>query len=230
MAGMYLAALLLAAHAHAQPQWLSPYDSGKVTVKTPCPLLRSVFKIEGTPASGTVRVAGLGHFQLSLNGARVGESLIDEPWSQYNKTIYCQEFDISKLLRKGKNSWGVMLGNSFWHVGPANDTMRYVKTDAMPDFSRGYPFLLWLEARITTTDGREVVVRSDGSWKWSDGPLTFSTFMPERITMPGGHPQAGTCRILTVAPGKACGLCLLPLPALSLTRVRRSRPSRCSSR
>ncbi|MBM2847011.1 MAG: hypothetical protein HW407_2323, partial [Bacteroidetes bacterium] len=64
--------------------------------------------------------------------------------------------------------------NSFWQVGSANDTGRFVKTDAMPDFSGGYPYLLWLEARLKAKDGREQTVISDDSWKWSSGPLTFS--------------------------------------------------------
>jgi len=136
--------------------------------------LRSTFVVKGRPVSASVRIIGLGHYELSLNGTRVGSSLIDQPWSQYNKTIYWQEFDIKPLLREGKNAWGVMLGNSFWQVGPANDSMRYVKTDAMPDFSNGYPYLLWLEARIAMNDGREQIITSDGSWKWSSGPITFS--------------------------------------------------------
>jgi len=121
-----------------------------------------------------VRIIGLGHYELCLNGKRVGSSLINQPWSQYNKTIYWQEFDIKPLLHEGENAWSVMLGNSFWQVGPANDSTRYVKTDAMPDFSGGYPYLLWLEARIKMNDGREQVIASDGSWKWTSGPITFS--------------------------------------------------------
>jgi hypothetical protein len=109
-----------------------------------------------------------------LNGSRVGETLVNQPWSQYNRTIYFQEFDITPLLRKGNNAWGALLGNSFWSVAAANDTMRFVKTDAMPDFSQGLPYLLRLEARIKTKDGRDTLILSDGSWKWSNGPLTFS--------------------------------------------------------
>jgi alpha-L-rhamnosidase len=155
-------------------RWIIPYDTSYATNRTPCPLLRSKFSIEGEPASGKVRVIGLGHYELHLNGKRAGESLIHQPWSQYNKTLFWQEFDVSPLLKKGENAWGVMLGNSFWRVTGANDTMRYVKTDAMPDFSEGHPFLLWLEARVKMKDGTEVTVGSDETWKWLDGPLTFS--------------------------------------------------------
>jgi len=156
------------------PAWISPYAAGATNEKTPCPILRSTFLLKDRPESASVRIIGLGHYELFLNGKRVGSSLVNQPWSQYNKTIFWQEFDIKPLLRKGTNAWGVMLGNSFWQVGPANDSMRYVKTDAMPDFSGGFPYLLWLEARIRTNDGREHTITSDGSWKWANGPITFS--------------------------------------------------------
>jgi alpha-L-rhamnosidase len=156
------------------PRWISPYAAGVTNEKTPCPLMRSTFILKENPTSGIVRIVGLGHYELFLNGKRVGSTVIKQPWSQYDKTIYWQEFDISKLVRRGENVWGVMLGNSFWHVGPANDTGRYVKTDAMPDFSSGYPFLVWLEAKIKTKEGKEQTVSSGDSWKWTEGPLTFS--------------------------------------------------------
>jgi len=140
----------------------------------PCPILRSEFTVPEPPTKATVRVIGLGHYELRLNGRRVGDTLINQAWSQYDKTLYWQEFDVTDLLRPGRNAWGVLLGNSFWSVGPANDAGRYVKTDAMPDFSGGQPYLLWLEARVQAADGAESVFTSDGSWKWSDGPLTFS--------------------------------------------------------
>ena len=159
--------------AHA-PKWISAYPAGAMDERTPCPILRSTFSVNGKVASGTVRVVGLGHYELFLNGKRVGASLIGQPWSEYNKTIYWQEYDVTKLLRSGENAWGIILGNSFWRVGKANDTMRYVKTDAMPDFSAGQPYLVWLEARIKTDDGHEQIVSSDTSWKWNSGPLTFS--------------------------------------------------------
>ena len=157
-----------------RPDWITPYAAGAVNEAAPCPILRSTFSVNGKVTSGTVRVVGLGHYELFLNGNRVGTSLIGQPWSEYNKTLYWQEYDVSKLLRKGENVWGIILGNSFWRVGKANDTLRYVKTDAMPDFSAGEPYLVWLEARIKTGDGREQIVTSDKSWKWDNGPLTFS--------------------------------------------------------
>jgi alpha-L-rhamnosidase len=154
--------------------WIAPHEGAQKIGSTPCPIFRSSFVLDAEPVSGSVSVVGLGHYDLFLNGKRPGQGLINQPWSEYNKTIYYQEFDISKLLKKGENIWGVLLGNSFWRVEKPTDTMRYVKTDAMPDFSAGRPYLIWLEARIKTSDGKEKVVSSDGLWKWREGPLTSS--------------------------------------------------------
>ena len=139
-----------------------------------CPILRGQFTVDGNPTKATVRAIGLGHYELRLNGHIVGDTLINQAWSQYDKTLFWQEFDITPLLRQGENAWGVMLGNSFWNVGPANDARRFVKTDAMPDFSGGHPHLLWLEASVRMADGSEMAVTTDSAWKWTDGPLTFS--------------------------------------------------------
>jgi alpha-L-rhamnosidase len=155
-------------------EWVAPTAGEAQQNNRPCPLVRSTFTLDQEPVGGTVRIIGLGHYEFSCNGATVGTSLVNQPWSQYNKTIYSQEFDIRRMLRKGENVFGVQLGNSFWRVGPANDTMRYVKTDAMPDFSGGHPYLLRVEAHVALEDGREKVIITDSTWKWHDGPLTFS--------------------------------------------------------
>jgi alpha-L-rhamnosidase len=155
-------------------QWLMPSDPSVPVDRRPCPVLRKSFRVDGNVSAATVSVVGLGHFELYCNGRRVGSSVINQPWSQYNKTIYWQEFDLKPLLRTGENVLGVQLGNSFWRVGEANDSMRYTKTDAMPDFSDGRPYLLLLQAGIRTSDGKERIVATDSSWKWHDGPLTFS--------------------------------------------------------
>jgi alpha-L-rhamnosidase len=154
--------------------WIAPYHADKISPSTPCPMLRTSFVLPHKPVAGTVRVIGLGHFALTVNGKSVGTSLINQPWSQYNKTVYWQEFDLAGLLGTGENVIGMQMGNSFWIVGPANDPGRFVKTDAMPDFSNGVPYLVWLEGRVTMDDGTVSEIRSDKNWQWSESPLTFS--------------------------------------------------------
>lgn len=155
----------------------------------PCPILRKSFTLERAPAGATVRVIGLGHYELRCNGRVVGDTLINQSWSQYDKTLYYQDFDLAPYLHEGENVLGVALGNSFWQVEPANDPHRFTKTDAMPDFSEGWPYLLWLDARIGDGD-QELRIGSDTSWSWSPGPVTFSNLYAgedydARLAQPG---------------------------------------------
>jgi alpha-L-rhamnosidase len=156
----------------AKPQWIGSGLEPAAADKSPCPIFRNRFLLDEAPVKGTVRVVGLGHYELRLNGKRVGDGVINQVWSQYDKTLYVQEFDVSGLVRMGPNAFGVVLGNSFWHVGKSNDAGRFQGYET--DFAGDHVHRLWLEARIITKSGREVVVVSGPDWKWAPGPLTFS--------------------------------------------------------
>ncbi len=202
--------------ASAQPQWIAPGPAQAPS--EPCPLLRREFILDQPPASAKVRVAGLGHYELHCNGQVVGATVINQPWSQYDKTIYTQEFDLSPHLVKGANVLAVSLGNSFWRVAPANDPERFIKTDAMPDFSAGQPYLLWLDGEIRTGAG-VVRISSDEQWVWSSGPLTYSNIYAgedydARLEVPNwdraGFVAAGW---KPVTPATAPAAALIPTPA-----------------
>ncbi len=158
-----------------EPRWIAPAAApmAKPSPDLPCPLMRRSFVLESAPTAASIRIIGLGHFELRCNGTVVGDTVIDQPWSEYSKTLYYQDFDLAPLLHKGENVLAVTLGNSFWQVAPANDAQRFTKTDAMPDFSDGWPHLLWLSAAIRTSGGTQTIT-SDENWKWSEGPLVFS--------------------------------------------------------
>jgi len=153
------------------PRWIGPDRDQQTADKAPLPILRRSFRVAGRPRSGKVRLVGLGHYRLTLNGRRVGDSAIDQALSQYDKTLYVQEFDITALLRPGENVFGLMLGNSFWRVAPSEDPARF--KGFATDFAQGRTHLLWLEAEIETRRGRTTVV-SDSGWTWRNGPVAFS--------------------------------------------------------
>jgi alpha-L-rhamnosidase len=194
----------------ARARWIMPVDPSVSPDTMPCPVLRTSFRVEGRAVSATIGVVGLGHFELFCNGRRVGATIINQPWSQYNKTVYWQEFDLRPYLRSGENVLGMQLGNSFWRVSEANDKGRYTKTDAMPDFSDGRPYLALVQGTIRLSGGGTVVVASDSNWLWHNGPLTFSNVyagedydarvLSDGWTLPG-YPVAGWANVrVTEAP------------------------------
>ncbi len=150
--------------AAPEPAWLTVPGEA-------CPLIRKEFKLSAAPQKAVVRIVGLGHFVLRVNGKRAGDAVIHQPWSQYDKTIYAEEIDVKPLLRAGDNAIGVMLGNSFW-VNPPAPKERYHKGG--PETNFGPRFLLYLDLSVESADGQRTQIVSDDTWTTTAGPVTFS--------------------------------------------------------
>ena len=50
-----------------------------------------------------VYVCGLGHYELSLNGQRWARRVCSW-WSDYDKTVYYNAYDVTSLLKEGKST------------------------------------------------------------------------------------------------------------------------------
>lgn len=130
------------------------------------PLFRKTFSVEDKPVRhAVVNLCGLGHFELSLNGSKVGDHVFDPGWTDYKDTCLYVSFDIAQTLRSGENVFGIMLGNGLYNVIGG----RYTKFTG----SFGPPKMI-LQAHIAYADGTETVVISDASWETHDSPITFS--------------------------------------------------------
>lgn len=127
-------------------------------------LLRKEFATGKPVARATARVSGLGHYDLYINGREVDTTLFKPLWSEYDKTVYYNAFDVTDCLRRGVNAVGVVLGGGMYHVNGG----RYVK------FRRGYgPPTLCLQIDIDYTDGSRECLFSDASWRYAFSPVTF---------------------------------------------------------
>ena len=65
--------------------------------------------------SAVLRVCALGYGYFWLNGKRVSEDLFTAPVSDYRKTLWYNEYDVSSLLNEGENIFAVWLGNGFFN-------------------------------------------------------------------------------------------------------------------
>ena len=127
--------------------------------------LRKTFNVNKTVAKTLVHVSGLGHYQFSLNGEKISRDIFTPAWSDYDKTVYYNTYQVDSLLTKGKNTIGITLGNGFYNaVGN-----RYRKLW----ISFGPP-TLYLEMEIYYTDGSKETILSDQSWKYALSPIIFN--------------------------------------------------------
>ena len=74
-------------------------------------MLRREFDASKQVRRATVYASGLGFFDLYLNGARVGDHIMDPALTEYSKLILYVTFDVTRQLRTGRNALGVVLGN-----------------------------------------------------------------------------------------------------------------------
>lgn len=77
------------------------------------PQFRKEFTVQKPVKRATAYVSGLGHFDMFLNGEKVGNNFLDPGWTKYDKCALYVTFDLSGQLKQGGNAIGVMLGNGF---------------------------------------------------------------------------------------------------------------------
>jgi alpha-L-rhamnosidase len=150
-----------------QAQWIgAPWLGGPKTT-SPCPYLRRNFRAGDRVLSARLYVTALGLYECSLNGQRIGDEVFAPGWTDYRKRIQYQVYDVTKLLRRGANQLGAILGDG-WAVGYVcwNDRQWYV------DRPR---FLAQLE--VTFADGSRQVIITDESWQVAQGPLLDADFL-----------------------------------------------------
>ena len=114
-----------------------------------------------------VYVCGLGHYRLNINGTTVGDAEFAPVWSEYDKTVYYNVFDVTDLITAGGNAVSVLLGNGMFNVQRMG---RYSKLQT----SFGPPQML-LRLEINYADGTRQVIKSSDDWKYSLSPITFNS-------------------------------------------------------
>lgn len=127
--------------------------------------LRKAFKAQKAIAEATVFISGLGNYELSLNGKKVGNSEFAPLWTDFDKTVYYNTYDVTEFLKKGENVAGVILGNGFYNVQGG----RYTKLK----ISFGPPTLTF-KLLINYTDGTREEITSGADWKYTFSPITFN--------------------------------------------------------
>lgn len=122
--------------------------------------LRKNFTINKPINRATVYATALGLYELHINGKKAGRDHFTPGWTDYNKRIYYNTYDVTGFLGKGENVIGSLLGDG-WYCGY---TGHACKREYYGVNSR---FLTQLH--IEFDDGSEQIVSSDKSWKASEG-------------------------------------------------------------
>jgi alpha-L-rhamnosidase len=152
--------------------------------EAPAVWLRREFDAPRAIRRATVSVCGLGHFELYVNGQRIGDHQLDPAFTDYQKRVFYLTHDVTPVLKSGRNALGVVLGNGWFNLITPH-TLRFHAADYIA------PPQLRLDLDVEFTDGTHAFIGSDEKWKCTtDGPIRFNCVLggetyDARKDMPG---------------------------------------------
>jgi hypothetical protein len=135
-------------------------------------LLRREFIVKPGLKRALANVCGLGQYELSLDGKKVGDDLLTPGWSKYDKTCLYDTRDITADLKKGKNAVGLGLASGMYDV--SNIAHRRFRPPGYASYSFG-PLKAIVQLRLEYADGSVEIVGTDASWRVALGPITYSS-------------------------------------------------------
>ncbi len=123
------------------------------------PYFRKEFELSQAASKARLYVTARGIFEVEINGQRVTDDTFVPGWTDYHQRIETLTYDVTDLLKEGKNIIGARVGKG-WYAG---DIMRGMGGH-MPEF------LAQLE--IESKSGPIQKVATDETWTYSNsGPV-----------------------------------------------------------
>lgn len=125
------------------------------------PYIRKTFTM-GNFSNAKLYIAGLGFYELFVNGKKITKGKLAPYVSNPDDVIYYDEYDVSALLTNGNNTVGVILGNGFLN-----------NAGGFPWGFDKAPFRAAPMVSISIqADGKEIL-HTDESFKTCDSPIYF---------------------------------------------------------
>ncbi|HWS00925.1 MAG TPA: family 78 glycoside hydrolase catalytic domain, partial [Prolixibacteraceae bacterium] len=164
------------------------------TATGPAPYFRKAFQLSSNAVSARIRVCGLGFYELTLNGKKVGDHVLAPAQTNYDlrklqKLIYYHDdqsrqrvlyntFDVTGMLKSGDNVIGMILGNGWY-----NQRDRIVEGCMWYSTPR-----LILQLEIMRSDGSIQIIGSDKTWKTTTGPILHDGIFTGEVYDAGKEP------------------------------------------
>jgi alpha-L-rhamnosidase len=152
----------------AKSDWKAQWITTKEEILHESPVLRSEFRIEKKIKEAYAYISAGGFYEFFLNGEKVGDHVLDPGITDYRRTVLYSTYDVTRLIRKGDNAAGAMLGNGAFNMRKVEDRYSWGEERTF-----GNPCFI-AQINVTYADGSQDVIVSDTSWTYTSGPVTFN--------------------------------------------------------
>ncbi len=130
------------------------------------PYFRKEFNVTKKITAAYLFVTGLGQYEVSLNGSKIGDRFLSPGWTDYRKTVLYNTFEVTENIKRGPNCIGTIVGNGFYNI----NRERYRKVV----IAYGSPKMI-LKLVVQYSDGTADTIISNENWKTTPSPVTFSS-------------------------------------------------------
>jgi alpha-L-rhamnosidase len=129
----------------------------------PAVYLRREFEVPGPVARARLYATALGVYEPYLNGAVVCDHVLAPGWTSYDHRLRYQTFDVTPLLRPGRNALGAIVSDG-WYRGRLcfHGGRRNIYGDRLA---------LLAQLEIQYSDGTLEVLATDETWRAATGPI-----------------------------------------------------------
>ena len=171
----------------------------------PAPVLAREFMLAAKPVKrATWRIASPGMYDASVNGTRVNAVALPL-WTAFDRRVLEDEYDVTALVKEGKNTLAVELGNGWWNPLPMKMWGRFNLRENLP---HGTPTAK-ATLEVAYADGTSERIVTDRTWRAADGPvLRNNLYLGEKRDMRRRAGGGVPCQAARVAPDAPKGAVL----------------------
>lgn len=124
------------------------------------PMFRKEFTVNKGIDSARLYICGLGYYDLTVNGRKPDDSLLNPSYTQFSKRVYYVTHDVTTLLARGENCVGIELGRGYYACGKD-----WIGDGSWLDVPK-----LILQLNIRYADGTSEIIASREDFLVSCGP------------------------------------------------------------
>jgi alpha-L-rhamnosidase len=172
------------------------------------PAFEKRFSVSRPVREATLHITGLGFYEASLNGRRIGRKVLDPAPTRFDRRVLYSTYDMTDQLTRGENRLHVLLGHGWYDV----------RSVAVWNFDnapwRDFPRML-AQLEITYDDGTRTMVVSDDTWRQVASPVGFDCIREGEVLgkAPSGAPDLEKQVLMAdVVPAPAGRLAASALP------------------
>jgi alpha-L-rhamnosidase len=168
----------LLAQSDWKAQWigldLDALGKGKTYHLPPAPYLRKEIFIKKGLKKARLYVTALGLYEFKVNGQKAGDAYLTPGWTDYDKRVYYQTYDVTKNVKEGVNALASQLSYG-WYAGYLGYSL-LVQNPVVRAFYGKVP-VLKAQLEVLYADGTSETFSTDRSWKAAKGALLESDLL-----------------------------------------------------